>query len=291
MNNKQELITHLTHLGLNQLEAEVYCDLLAQGPGTGYGIGKRLGKATANVYKAIESLAAKGAVLLEDGERNRLCRALPAETFLANMEAQFQAKSAQARQALAGIESKTADDARIYRFESAEAVFTQARQMLAACQQIIVLDIFPAALEAIRPEIIALAKQGKQVFVQAYAPADLPHCHVVEVKEQGIPFPEIFEGEQLNIIRDGEETLLALLTLDLVSVRQAVWSKSVYLSFLMHVGLMREHNVQEIMNLPKTALSYDTVNQIIAYDHRFSHVGVPGFKTMMSGLSKRFPHD
>ena len=46
----------LLNLGLNQLEAAVYSNLLVAGPGTGYAIGKRIGKQTANVYKAIESL-------------------------------------------------------------------------------------------------------------------------------------------------------------------------------------------------------------------------------------------
>lgn len=291
MNGNDELALALTRLGLNQLEAEVYSDLLVNGPETGYGIGKRVGKATANVYKAIDSLAGRGAVLIEDGGRNRLCRALPAEQFLGNLEATHQAKISQARQTLSGLELKSAADDRIYRFESAAAVINQAKQMLVGCKQIAVLDIFPKALEAIRPEILALAEQGKQVYVQAYAPAELPNCHLVAVEEQEIPFQEIFEGEQLNIVIDGEETLLALLSPDLNRVRQAVWSKSVYLSFLMHVGLMREHNVQEIMNLPKSEFSFEGVNKILAFDERFSPVGVPGFKTMMSGLAKFFPQE
>ena len=53
----EELITQLTSLGLNRLEANVYIDLLKHKASTGYAIGKRLGKATANVYKAIDALA------------------------------------------------------------------------------------------------------------------------------------------------------------------------------------------------------------------------------------------
>ena len=291
MNTSHDILPILTSLGLNQLEAEVYCDLLAQGPGTGYGVGKRLGKATANVYKAVDSLAEKGGVVIEDGGRNRLCRALPADRFLGNLESSYQAKTAQARQVLAGLKLQVTSDDRIYRFESASAVINQAKQMLAACKQIAVLDVFPTVLEVIRPDVLALADQGKQVYVQAYAPADLPNCHLVEVEEQEISFPEIFEGEQLNIVIDGEETLLALLTPDLNRVRQAVWSKSVYLSFLMHVGLMREHNVQEIMNLPEEEFNFERVNKILAFDDRFSPLGVPGIKTMMSGLSKLFPQE
>ena len=189
MNLSHGIPAILTSLGLNQLEAEVYCDLLAQGPATGYGIGKRLGKATANVYKAVDSLTERGAVVVEDGGRNRLCRALPAGQFLGNLEASYQTKTEQARQALAGLELQTAADDRIYRFESAAAVINQAKRMLTECKQIAVLDIFPKVLKAIRPELLQLAEQGKQVYVQAYAPADLPNCHLVEVEEQEISFP------------------------------------------------------------------------------------------------------
>lgn len=291
MNKNHDLLSTLTGLGLNQLEAEVYCELLVQGPGTGYSIGKRIGKATANVYKAIDALTEKGALVIEEGGRNRLCRALSADAFLANLEAQFQKKRGRAQEALAGLEAKPTNDERIYRFESADAVIAQAKAMLAGCKQIVVLDVFPKALEAIRPEVVALAERGKRVFVQTYAPADLPGCELAQMEEPEKSLSDLFEGEQLNVVVDGEETLLALLSPDLVSVRQAVWSKSVYLSFLMHVGLMREHNVQEIMNLPENEVTFEVVSKILAFDDRFSPIGVPGFKTMMSGLSKFFPQD
>ena len=78
----------LMTLGLNQLEAETYLYLLTHDLQTGYRIGQALGKPSANVYKALEALARKGAVMIEEGE-SRTCRAIPMTEFLSHLEASF----------------------------------------------------------------------------------------------------------------------------------------------------------------------------------------------------------
>ena len=285
MKMEGEILTQLTQLGLNQLEALVYANLLTQGPGTGYAIGQRIGKQTANVYKAVEALAEIGAVVVEDGERNRLVKPLPAERFLANLEARFQAQKEEARQALqrlSPIKNKTDD--RVYVYQSAAAVINQAKAMLRSCQKIAVLDAFPLALEALSADLVAIAAQGKRVVVLAYQPIDLPGCHVEIVDTGDATMAQLFEGQQLNLVIDSLETMLSLLSLDLKTVRQAVWSKSVYLSFIMHVGLLRQHDVHQILNRPESDFSYAAIQEIVKIEERFSPVEIPGIRELMSGL-------
>ena len=77
MNQNKKAIELLHSLGLNRLEAEVYTFLLEQPePVTAYRAGRALGRPTANVYKAIEALARKGAVVIDEGS-TRLCRPSP----------------------------------------------------------------------------------------------------------------------------------------------------------------------------------------------------------------------
>ena len=65
MKSKDKIFESLKQLGLNNLEAEVYIHLLTNYPMTAYKVGKGINKPTANVYKAIESLSKKGAVIID----------------------------------------------------------------------------------------------------------------------------------------------------------------------------------------------------------------------------------
>src|SRR5688500_1986290 len=56
----------LQDLGFTGLEAEVYAALLEGSPVTAYRVAQQVGKAAANVYKAVESLRRKGAILVDD---------------------------------------------------------------------------------------------------------------------------------------------------------------------------------------------------------------------------------
>ena len=62
MPNHQVICQQLTEMGFTSLEAEIYLFLITTGSETGYAIAKGLNKATANVYKALDSLSAKGAI-------------------------------------------------------------------------------------------------------------------------------------------------------------------------------------------------------------------------------------
>ena len=86
-------------MGLTVLEAEIYTHLLKDSPLTGYGVAKALGKPTANVYKAIESLADKGAVVVDDGG-TRVCRPVEVKDFLSRLERDFRRHKREAQRSL-----------------------------------------------------------------------------------------------------------------------------------------------------------------------------------------------
>ena len=57
----------LVEFGFTDLEAEIYLFLLGSSPTTGYRVAKGIRKPAANTYKALQTLATKGAILVEDG--------------------------------------------------------------------------------------------------------------------------------------------------------------------------------------------------------------------------------
>ena len=75
----------LVDLGFTELEARIYLCLLQTSPLTGYAVAKAIGKPAANTYQAIEGLARKSVIIVDEGE-NRLCRAVEPDQVLTRLE-------------------------------------------------------------------------------------------------------------------------------------------------------------------------------------------------------------
>jgi HTH-type transcriptional regulator, sugar sensing transcriptional regulator len=276
----EESVRALVDLGFTGLEAEVYTALARHPPMTGYRAAQLLGKPAANVYKAIESLQAKGAVIVDDGG-SRVCHAVPAEELLGLLERGFRESRARAAAALAEIESVPADD-RVYQLRSREQVLERCRRMLARAESVALLDAFPAPLEGLRAEAEAAAR-GVAVAVKAYEPVSLREAEVF-VAPEGRAVIARWPGQWVNVVIDGREHLLALLTRDGTGVHQAVWSESAYLSWVYHSAVAREivmadveRRVAEGASSKELSRSLDRYRRIVASD-------APGFAL----LARRF---
>lgn len=275
----EKSIAALIDLGLNQLEAEVYTTLLTHEPMTGYRIGQILGRPTANVYKALASLAQKGAVLIEEGQ-NRLYRPVPTAEFLQHLETSFQQKKERAGEILTQLKADSSDD-RIYQLDSVPLIVARACSMLDKCEKVAVVDAFPKLLTAVRPTIEAALTRGVNVLIQAYAPIEIPGANIVQTYLSAENLAD-WKSQQLNLVIDAQECLLALVNNELTQVHQALWSQSIYLSFVLHVGRVREHNAHELLGWEKTADFYNKTRQLLDYDPYFMPTKVPGLKTLFS---------
>ena len=269
----EESLRTLRDLGLNQLEAEVYVYLLPSPPLTAYAIGRALGRPTANVYKAVESLARLGAVLIEEGEQ-RVCRAVPMSELAKQLQRGYLSTLDRAVRALAASEASPVDE-RVYKLESVPHVFERCEAMLERAFEVAVIDAFPRSLERIAPAVIAAAARGVEVFVEAYSPIDLPGARVA-IFPNGADTLATWRSEQLNVVVDGREHVLALLTSDLSAIRQALWSNSLYLSCIHHAGRLCEHTLVAMMKAdPDEALR-------LLEEHRFfARSRVPGQRELV----------
>jgi sugar-specific transcriptional regulator TrmB len=216
-------------MGLNALEAEVYTHLLRQSPLTGYGVAKALGKAGANVYKAIDSLAEKGAVIVDDSGA-RQCRAVPAKEFLVRVERDFARHRKDAEAALERLPSP-GDDTGIYQLRSAAQVFERCRRLFAEAESVARADIFPDPLDELRDDIAAAAERGVQVVVKTYGPAEIDGVEILVEPEAGTVL-ERWPGQWVDIAIDGSRWVMAFLSADSRSVIQGVSSASPGLSYI-----------------------------------------------------------
>ena len=241
----EHAIERLRSLGLNQLEAEVYVALLrSPEPLTAYALGKQVGRATANVYKAIGVLEERGAVRVEDGER-RMCSAVSGDEFVAMLEREAGERARAARDALSGLEADRGGE-RVYRVQTVAGVMERAARMLNEAEEVVVLDVFPEPLERLRGELEGAVARGVRVYLQVYGRYRLKGAKVVECWQSGEVLRH-WGSEQLNLVVDGREVLAALLRRGMEGVHQAVWSNGLYLSCMMHAGFVRENTFHRIM--------------------------------------------
>lgn len=236
---REQAVESLTELGLTALEAEVYAALVKESPATAYKLAQTLGKAAANVYKAVDSLARKGAIVVDDGE-SRLLRAVPAAELLHRFERNFRSAHERADHALRRLAGNDQDE-RVYRLQTREQVIERAAAMLARAKKLVALDVFPEPFEDLRADIERAAARGVRTLVQVYAPLaeDIEGADVI-VALRGDSMLRLWSGQWLNVVVDASEHLLALMHSERGDVVQAIWTSSSYLSVIYFSGLDAE---------------------------------------------------
>lgn len=282
--SKKQHFAYLLDLGLNQLEAEVYLALLPEEPMTAYRIGKLIGKPTANVYKAIDVLARKGAVIIEEG-KNRKCKAVKVEIFVAQLKSDFEKKAIKAAKALTNIQKETYDE-HIYQIQSVPLAIEQAKEMLRNAQQIVVIDVFPKPLQLILPEIRNAINRGVEVFIETYQPIEIRGAYIA-IPTQWKRTLNYWNSQQLNLVVDGKEYIAALFSNDLENIYQANWSCNLYLACLMHSGRMSEHRLVSLLS----ETNQQKKETLLSDESFFYNDQVPGVKALFQRHQKSNHHD
>lgn len=259
----------LTFLGFSEIEALVYCFLLQESPATGYRVSHAIGKPTANTYKAITALEQRGAVVVDDSA-NRLCRAVPYGEFFDRMGRTFDLQRQQAEMELAKLRQAEGDD-RVYQLTSVEQVLERTRAMLASAKRVALLDVFPQALRLIAGDLQTAARRSVKVAARVYAPIEIKGLAIFMTPEAE-RVRNIWPGEQLSIAVDAEQFVTALLSSDVQSVHQAVWSNSTFLSCMQHNALHAE--------LQLTALQSGTPDKGALEALSLTRLQPPGFERL-----------
>ena len=274
MQNQSKNIESLKHLGLNQLEAAVYLHLLGSEQMTAYKIGKSIEKPTANVYKAIESLANKGAVLIESN-KSKYCKAVSPDEFLNHYESNLLEKTKATKKLLNNLEKDFYDE-KTYAITSVPLVFERFRNMMQKATIIAVIDVFPNALDKVIDVINETIKRGVTVYIQVYKPIEIKGAHVAysEIAKKAISH---WKSEQLNLVIDGEEYLVALMDIKLTRTIQASWSNSYYMACLLHAGSMHEQTIINISNIKEGEDFEKKVKELLKNQKYFYNSNIPGF--------------
>lgn len=275
---RDDPVRTLTAIGFTALEAEVYAYLTAASAATGYRIAQSIGKPAANVYKAIDTLMQKGAVLVEEGE-SRLCRAVPPDELFDRLAEAHRERLAEARSTLARLE-RVEEDERVYQMRNRAQVMARAVEMLRQAESIALLDLFPQPLEELRGEMEAAAARGVEVAAKIYAPATLERVRLSEDPE-GARVRKRWPGQWMNLVIDGKEHLIALLSHDGDRVLRAVWSQSVYISWVYHSALSGEIELARLRARLDDSVSLDDFRRDASAIRSSARTDLPGYRILL----------
>lgn len=217
----------LQALGFSEIEALVYCYLLTNSPATGYRVSRGIGKPVANTYKAIADLKDRG-VLGLSGSDNKIARPVSPEELLGRLDDEFNRHRDRAAEELAKL-SREPDDERVYQLGSAEEVLSRARSMMDRAQEIVLVDAFPGFWDHLRSSAAQAQARGVTVLAKLYCPENPVGLRVFRPRDAA-KILAMWPGQQLNLVVDAQEHLLALASHDLSQMHQAIWSNSAFIS-------------------------------------------------------------
>lgn len=180
----RKVLEALSQLGLNQLEAEIYRFLISENPASGYRVSQGISKPTANVYKALESLLKKGAVLQVD-QRKKIYSPVEPEKLFARIEKQFQADKNAALKEFSRSSKPT--------FPTQFTAISTEEQLLSFARR--ALEDFESSVAICSSYY---AKQLEESFDRSY----LMSSKLVEAKTLIQVPEEAFETEMLQIVAD-----------------------------------------------------------------------------------------
>lgn len=260
---RDKLQSLLSDVGFTGLEASVYLVLLREPCSTGYRVAQLIGKPAANVYMALDSLRAKGAILVDETSRTRTYSAMPLATYLEGKRRELEEKQREFEHEIAGLETSAAEGG-IFRLTSADQVYARVRKMLEGARKAVLLDVFPGPMDEVRPEVVRAVKRGVHVFIKAYRPTKLGGADIACPEEGDAPDLKIWNGDWLNIAVDCCESLYSFLKPDGKGVHDAIWNRNHYLGMMSFNGLMFELMLTRMIHL----LRQDKTRKEIAPEFR-----------------------
>lgn len=272
----------LSMLGFTHLEADVYTCLLANPPMTGYGVAKQIGRPVANTYKAIETLQAKGAIMVEDGDR-QIVRAVPYRELLARLERGFRNQIASAEHALSKVTVEETDEG-VYTLTTVDQVYARAAAMLDAADEVAFLDLFPLPFATLKPAIERAVKRGVRIGLLVYEDVE---CEGVELV-RNVNSARILETWSLQFMTltvDAREHMVGALSRDGEVVQQAVWSASRILTWENSLYVEADLVIHRMLAGIRDGLSFDEIiDRFDDWNDRFPIIQSPGYRA----LSQKF---
>jgi HTH-type transcriptional regulator, sugar sensing transcriptional regulator len=217
---KERMRPLLGSIGFSGLEIDVYLALLEQPNASGYHVAQKIGKLVGSTYKALDSLRAKGAVVVNETTRPTTYVALSISEYMDTRRRDLEDLQVRIEREMEDMAAQPAHGG-IFELDSIAQVYERCRNLLRGAKDIALLNIDARPLEELRSELVAAADRGVKVLVKTRAPARIPGCGVM-APEKAAP-ADVQSGDELGVTVDYREYVQAFIKSDGSGVEEAIW--------------------------------------------------------------------
>jgi len=230
---KERVRPLLSNVGFSALETDVYMALLKEPGASGYRVAQMFGKSVGSIYKALDSLRVKGAVVANETTRPTTYVALSIHEYMNARRRDLEVLETKIEQELeevvAGPEQRG-----VFDLTSVGQVYERCRDLLRSAQTVALLNIDARPLEELRGELMAAADRGVKVLIKTRAPAKIPGCGILAPGAPSPvprrPSPDVWSGDELGVAVDFREYVQAFLKSDGSGVEEAIWVRQPHLA-------------------------------------------------------------
>lgn len=203
----ESVITRLQELGFSQYEAMAYIALLQSSPLNGYELAKASGVPRPNIYRVLQKLEERGAVVVLQEEGGRRYAPVDVQELIQRLEAHFHTSLEAASHSLEEIAQQSPGE-QVWTIHGYSAVLEHASSLALQAGRELLLAVWPPEAHAIHPVIASAEERGVRVTTLC-----LPACSELCGACRGQVFrldtgaPE--EGRWLVVVSDESEMIAA----------------------------------------------------------------------------------
>jgi hypothetical protein len=224
---KERMRPLLGSIGFSGLEIDAYIALLEEPNASGYHVAQKIGKLVGSTYKALDSLRAKGAVVVNETTRPTTYVALSISEYMDTRRHDLETLQAQIEREMEDMAALPAHGG-IFELDSIGQVYERCRNLLRDARNVALLNIDARPLEELRSELTAAADRGVKVLIKTRAPARVPGCGVM-APDKAAPV-NVGCGDELGVAVDYREYVQAFLKMDGSGVEEAIWVRQPHLA-------------------------------------------------------------
>jgi len=221
-----DIIDTLKNLGFTEYEAKAYLALLNSSPMTGYAVAKNSGVPRAKIYEVLESLTARGDIIISPGN-TPLYRPVPAKELVANRKAEAEQNFLLAEQSLMQFNKSASDRDNIWNITGYEAILQKVCECIVSAKHRILLEIWAEDFPKLEKLLDSASKKGVSITIVSYGEikANFASVHRHDLSEE---ITDEYGGRWIVLSTDDREVVAGILSPNDKS--RAAWT--------MHPGLV-----------------------------------------------------
>jgi len=172
-----ETLDVVKNLGFTEYEAKAYLALLSESPSTGYAVAKNSGVPRSKIYEVLESLTARGDVLVSPGEPP-LYSALPAKDLIAMRKSRAEENFLAAERSLERFEKTAGDRENIWNITGYDAIIHKVNECIMSAKKRILIEIWSEDFAMIESSLKAASNRGVNISIVSYGEINAEYANV-----------------------------------------------------------------------------------------------------------------